>query len=187
MRKSKIFDPYKVRPEDYRSHYPELKRIPEFETLSATELIFVWYYANPTSDIIDIKNDMERVVKALHLSNFTPSKASKDDILVLKFPEKFAVAIERMSRFEPDARMQGRIMIETILKNYTNLCNIDDYKDEDNNVDRKKYVDTTKIIAVELPSLISKLEEGFGVTTRGEDEIEQGMGFSRDFYTTLNK
>ena len=182
MRKNKIFDPYKIRPEDYRSRYPELKRIKEFEGLTATELIFVWYYANPTSDLIDIENDMERVAKALKLSNYTPAKRIKEDIFNLRFPEKLAVAIERMSKFEPDARMHARVMVEEILKNYTTLCKIEEYKDDKGELDRKKYVDTTTTIAKELPGLIAKLEEGFGVSVQSDDEVEQGINFSRDWY-----
>jgi len=182
MRKNKIFDPYKIRPEDYRSRYPELKRIKEFEGLTATELIFIWHYANPTSDLIGIENDMERVTEALKLANYTPAKKIKEDIFNLRFPEKLALGIDRMSKFEPDARMQARIMVEEILKNYSNLCKIEDYEDDEGKLDRKKYVDTTTTIAKELPALIAKLEEGFGVSVQSDDETEQGISFSRDWY-----
>ena len=183
MRTNKIFDPFKVRPEDYRSRYPELKRIPEFELLTATELKFVWYYANPTSDIIDVENDMERVAQALVLSNYTPAKGIKDDISVLRFPEKFAIAIERMSRFEPGIRFKARKMIELILDSYESLCDKNQYKDkETKEVDVSKYVTATTKIAQELPSLIAKMEEGFGATTRSLDEDEQAIAFTRDWY-----
>lgn len=185
MRKSKIFDPFKVRPEDYRNRYPELKRISEFELLSATELICIWYYANPTSDIIGVENDMERMSEALKLSNYTPPKAIINDILTLRFPEKFAIAIDRMKRFEPDIRMKARIMVEKIIGSYEGMCDPQNFKDDNNDIDRKKYVETTVKIAQELPTLIAKLEEGFGVSELSDDESEQGTAFNRDWY--INK
>ena len=188
MKDVKIFDPSGIRAAEYRSRYPELKRIKEFEPLGASELIFVWYYANLTSNIIDIKNDMERVTKALELSRFTPTKAERNDIINLDFPEKLALAIDRMRRMEPDARFKARRMIEMIISNYENMCNRDHYKekDEDGNftgdVDITKYVNATTKIAQELPNMIAKLEEGFGVSSRSNDESESSTGYARDWY-----
>lgn len=159
-----------------------MKRIREFEALGATELMFVWHYANPTSDLMAIENDMDRVIKALELSNFTPTKVVKDDILRLVFSENMAVAIDRMRRMEPDARLMARKMISSILKNYKNLCDPTSYQDEDGNMDTTKYVNSTTKIAQELPNMIAKLEEGFGVSSRSDDEDEQSVGYSRDWY-----
>lgn len=185
MKNMRIFDPSGIRPAEYRSHYPELKRIQEFDDLSATELICIWYYANPTSDIIGIENDMERIAKALELSNLTPQKAIREDVLKLAFPEIWAIAIERMRNMEPDARMKARAMIITIINNYENLCDPSSYmvdeKGEDGKtvsvVDTVKYVNATTKIAQELPNMIAKLEEGFGVSSRTGDEDEHGTGF----------
>lgn len=142
----------------------------------------MWYYANPTSDFVLIENDMERVSRALEAAHYTPVKRVKEDFLSLKFPENIAVAIDRMSRIEPDIRSKARNMIEKLLENYEDLCNKDQYGDKDGVIDVKKYVDATTKIAQELPGLIAKMEEGFGISSKSDDEDEQRVEFSRDWY-----
>ena len=106
----------------------------------------------------------------------------------LDFSENMAVAIERMRKIEPDARMKARKMINTILDNFESLCDKDHYQVEDEDgkptgeTDITKYVNATTKIAQVLPDMISKLEEGFGVSYRGEDEDEHGVGFSPDWH-----
>jgi len=183
----KIFDPYRVRPADYRSRYPELKRIKEFEGLTALQLITIWWYANPTSELLSIEDDRARVVESLKRANYTPDRTLKADLLKLNFDEKWANAIERMSVVEPGIREKARAMIEKLIDNYENMCDPDQYKDKDNVPDIKKFVDATTKIAQELPGLITKMEEGFGVTNRSEEEEENSTGFDREYYQNASE
>jgi hypothetical protein len=118
---ARLFDPAGIKPEDYRSRYPELKRIPEFVELSATALMFVWYYANPTSELTGIKDDFLKVKEALEKSNFNPGKVGREDLLKLHFPDAIAGAIERMSRMNEDARFRAKKMVEGILGSYETI------------------------------------------------------------------
>jgi len=169
---ARLFDPTGIKPEDYRSKYPELKRIPEFGTLSASALMFVWYYANPTSMLMGEGDDFIRVRRALEESKYNPGKNLREDLLKLHFPNDIAVAIDRMARMRADSRVRANLMIQNVIEHYETIikCGPEDYKDKDGTVDRKKYVDTTAKIVEELPKLIERMEEGFGISTRTEDE-----------------
>jgi len=178
----KIFDPHKMRPADYRSRYPELKRIKEFEGLTAVQLITIWWYANPTSELVaGIADNKARIVESLKRANFTPDRTLKADLLKLNFDEKWANAIERMGQVEPGIREKARSMIEKLIENYEDMCDPDQYTDKDGLQDIKKFVDATTKIAQELPGLITKMEEGFGVSNRDDDD-EDTTGFDREYY-----
>lgn len=134
----------------------------------------------------DIEDANLRIKEAIKKASYRPSKAEKDELLKLNFDEKWAAAIERMSVVEPDIRDKARQMINTLISNYEDLCDPADYKDKDGVINVKQFVDATTKIAQELPGLISKMEEGFGVTQRGEDEDEHSVGFDREYYQNLN-
>lgn len=187
MANRKIFDPHKIRSADYRSRYPELKRIKEFEAITAVELMTIWYYANPTSDLLVIEDPNVRIAEALKVAKYNPSKAVRGELLKLNFDDKWATAIERMSQVEPDIRDKARKMIEMILDNYEGLCDKAEYENEEGEVDVSKFVTATTKIAQELPSLINKMEEGFGVSHRDEDDDENSIGFDREYYQNLNQ
>ena len=171
-----------MRPADYRSRYPELKRIKEFEGLTAVQLITVWWYANPTSELVlNIQDNVSRIKESLKRANYTPDRTLNKDLLKLNFDEKWANAIERMSQVEPGIREKARAMIEKLITNYEDMCDPDQYKDKDNVNDIKKFVDATTKIAQELPGLITKMEEGFGVTSRDDDD-DDSTGFDREYY-----
>lgn len=171
-----------MRPADYRSRYPELKRIKEFEGLTAVQLITIWWYANPTSELVlNIEDNKARIVESLKRANFTPDRTLNKDLLKLNFDEKWANAIERMSKVEPGIREKARLMIEKLITNYETMCDPDQYKDKDNLQDIAKFVNATTKIAQELPGLITKMEEGFGVSHRDEDD-EDKTGFDREYY-----
>ncbi len=183
----KIFDPYKVRPADYRSRYPELKRIKEFEGLTAIQLITIWWYANPTSEILSIEDNQSRIIEALKRANYTPDRTLKVELLKLNFDEKWALAIDRMAVMEPSIREKARSMIEKLIVNYEDLCDPEKYSDKDGVQDIKKFVDATTKIAQELPGLIAKMEEGFGVSNRDEDEDDNSTGFDREYYQNASE
>ena len=47
-----LFDPRGIPTSDYKQRYPELGRIDEYRPLSSNELVFVWWFANPTSPLM---------------------------------------------------------------------------------------------------------------------------------------
>jgi hypothetical protein len=192
--KIRLFDPAGIKPEDYKHRYPELERTDEFNTMQARALIFVWWYANPTSDLVlDIPDDYERVAEALRRSQFNPGRAEKENILHLQFNTELAAAIKKMASFDPGSRFKAYMMVRTIFKHYDEIAhkgpeafkviegkgdNVTEY------IDYARYVTTNTKIAEELPELLHKLEEGFGVTSTGGNlmEEEDSSSLMRDFH-----
>jgi len=191
--KIRLFDPTVVAPEEYRHKYPEIDRIPEFNDLSARALVFIWWYANPTSPLVlSIIDDYERVEAAMKISKFNPGKGEKEKILSLQFENNMAIAIDKMSQFDPGIRYKGYKMIKTLFEQYEGIIakGTDAFKvvegKGDNQVsyiDYKKFVDTSSKVVEVMPDLIQKLEEGFGVIeAKDEDEDDGSGGVLRDWH-----
>ena len=183
----RTFDPTHIKPDDYRHRYPELERSVEFEGLSARALIFVWWFSNKTSDLVLYEaDDYIRVQEALKRSGFNPSKTEKDRILSLQFDTQIALAIKKMGSFDPNARFMAYMMIKKIYDQYqfiidqgpeafkeTTTKGDGEKATTTEEVDYKKYVDIAAKIAGEISGLLSKLEEGFAVTTVSGEEIKE--------------
>jgi hypothetical protein len=192
--KISLFDPRGIKAENYRSRYPELDRVPEFSDLLSKALIFVWWYANPTSPlVIGIPDDYERVQEALRMSTYTPSKTEKENILKLQFNSSMAVAIKKMSEFDPGARYKGYKMIKTIFDHYEKLIEQgpDAFIATEGSgnkavtyIDYPRYVTTSAKIAEEIPSLLAKLEEGFGIVdiSGKQKDGDEGASSIRDWH-----
>ncbi len=150
-------------------------------------MITIWWYANPTSEILSIEDNQSRIIEALKRANYTPDRTLKAELLKLNFDEKWALAIDRMAVMEPSIREKARSMIEKLIVNYEDLCDPEKYSDKDGVQDIKKFVDATTKIAQELPGLIAKMEEGFGVSNRDEDEDDNSTGFDREYYQNASE
>lgn len=186
----KIFDPQGVKADDYRHRYPELERTSEFADLPAQALIFVWYYANQTSDcVLDIQDDYERVKEALKRSKFNPSKTERENILRLQFDNNLAIAVKKMASFDPGIRFRSYKIVRMVFNEYEKLVRrgsggMPEDSDESEEGTKKnissidRYVVTTSRIVEALPSLIAKIEEGFGVVDIGGNEVEADAGAS---------
>jgi hypothetical protein len=180
----KIFSPIGIKPEDYRHRFPELERIPEFENIPPRALIFAWWFANKSSELVMYtQDDYERAEEALKRSGFNPGKVEREQILKLQFNSQLAVCIKRMSEFDPGARWKAYRMIKNIFDHYETIIQMgpeafQTVEGEGDNIkkytDHKRYVDVSAKISEELPSLLTKLEEGFAVVTVTGEEIEAG-------------
>jgi len=184
----RIFDPSNCKPEDYRHKYPELERVPEFENIAPRALIFAWWYANKSSDLVlYTSDDYERAEEALKRSGFNPGKIEREQILKLQFNSALAVCIKRMAEFDPGARYKAYKMIRNIFDHYETLIQLGPEAFQTSTVegkgdktvttqyiDYKRYVDVSAKISEELPGLLTKLEEGFAVVTIAGEEIEAG-------------
>jgi hypothetical protein len=185
MSKIRLFDPTGLKPDDYRHRYPELEREPVFAELSASALIFVWWYINQSSPLVmEIPDDYERVAEALKRSKYNPSKAERENILRLQFDTGMAEAIKKMSEYLPSMRYQSYKMIANIFNHYQDVIKqgptafVTTEGRGDNKVeytDYARYVTTSARIAEEIPNLLVRLEEGFGILNiQGEEIVEEG-------------
>jgi len=180
----KIFSPVGIKAEDYRHRFPELERTVEFENIAPRALIFAWWYSNQTSPLVlYTPDDYERVEEALKKSGFNPGKVEREQILKLQFNSALAVAIKKMSEFDPDARFKAYKMIRNIFDHYETIIQLGPEAFQTSTVegkgdkmvttqytDYKRYVDVSAKVAEELPGLLSKLEEGFAIVTIAGEE-----------------
>jgi hypothetical protein len=181
------FDPRGVKPDDYRHRFPELERTKEFDNLPSRQLIFIWWYANQSSPlVIDVHDNYERVKEALAKSGFNPGKVEKERLLSLQFDSASAIAIERMSKFDPGARFKSYCMVKKIFDQYQFIVDQgpEAFKESTTKgegdkavtteeIDYKKYVDISAKVANELPNLLVKLEEGFAVVNVSGEEVKE--------------
>lgn len=193
MKKIRIFDPSVCKADDYIHKYPELARIPVFTGLSSRALIFVWWYANPTSPlVITVVDDYTRVDEALKASGYNPGSTEKKKILSLQFDSDMAEAIEKMREFDPGLRYRGYQMIRKVFDNFEEIIDggitkfavvtINKDGSETSDTDFKRYVDTNTKIIETIPELIQKLEEGFGVVDADIQSDESENNALVDFY-----
>lgn len=105
-----------------------------------------------------------------------------------------AGAVKRMGEIDPGARFKAFLMIKEIYDQYRTIIKEGPKAFEttegkgDNAItytDHKRYVDVSAKIAEEIPGLLKKLEEGFGIAdVKGDlDEVDGDSSDMRDFYT----
>jgi hypothetical protein len=103
-----IFNPEGISSQNYRKEYPDLYNIDEFNDINDTELITIWYYANPTSPYIQkIRDKQQRMAKSHFKATNSYSQERSDHYAeefiagTLTNHDKIKVAIERMSKINP--------------------------------------------------------------------------------------
>jgi hypothetical protein len=157
---------------DLRKEYPELNSIDEFKPLKNAEMYFVWVFACPGSDIEN--TDVPLLVRRRKAVNMAFLEADGKTIrhgydkeyfenaIAGVFTEEVNQAIRRMEMFNPNVRMQAKILSEKVLKNYVAFIDKDSSEIQDTD-ERKKYVDMCDKILDALPKLIEKVESGYGI------------------------
>lgn len=160
----RIFDPQNCKPEHYRIHYPELSRIKEYNDLTSRELIFCWWFANPTSPlVIQDMTEQERVKKAVDKAfGGVVDDEELEKYLSLDFDDKIRIAVERMSKNDITTRSLGLDMVNTMFNNYKTI--VESGFDKDKPELFAQYVQATDKIRDGLPKLIQMVEEGFAVS-----------------------
>lgn len=161
-----LFDPRLVEPQSYKDKYPELKNVQEYQDLSYPQLIFIWWFANPTSPLV-LHNvpDPARVAVALDKSKLRERLNPKeiDRYTNLNFPDDLKAAIIRTGHMEVNLRATARDTFIDMFNNYQNIRDVKNFKDEDGNLNYTEYMKVSTMVANELPKLIRKIEEGMGI------------------------
>jgi hypothetical protein len=158
---------------DLRIQYPELMKIHEFKKLrSASQMLFVWYWSNPTSPVSPEMPFKKRLELCLKESGWKPDGATIKLLQEDLWPEDLKVACDRMEKFETNLRNQARKVYKEIFANFEKLAKVKDsdfqlVDKEGNNLGidfaaRNQYVTYATRIAQEMPDIIKKMEEGFG-------------------------
>lgn len=181
--------------------YPELKDEKVFKDLSLEDLNFVWYVGNPTSPI-DSDVDTETKYRMAASVCIKTSEDKKKRYASGNLPDEIKSAINKMETYSPDARMMAKKMTQQAFHNFQKLLNVDVEKDflvtrkigKGENVEeitemdwtgRKSYVDSATKIIAELPELVKKMEEGYGLTgTESKGKTEQRQTAIQRFHNT---
>lgn len=171
--------------------YPSLQEEKVFKDLSAEDLNFAWYVGNPTSPI-DIDTPTLTKYRMAATVCITSSETKRRAFIEGNIPDDVKAAINKMETFSPDARMMAKKMTQQAFHNFQKLLNVDvekdflitrtigkgEEKEEITEMDwtgRKSYVDSATKIISELPELVKKMEEGYGLTgTESKGKQESG-------------
>jgi hypothetical protein len=181
-----IFDPRNIRKGyTYVKEYPEMSRIIEFQNIQNLDLIFIWWYSNPTSPLVlNFQIPVIRASKAYYKTfgrNHTDGK-KKLNFCRAVFPEGIKMAIEKMVTFDVDARGRAKIMINKIFTDYEKIINtieLSEFKTAQGEIDYNKYVGVRKMIVAEIYDLIRIKEEGFGIKAKNKKEKDEEEGGQR--------
>jgi hypothetical protein len=162
---------------DMLKEYPELAQYPEFSELKERELRFCWLVACKTSPIIN-KDKSSRVKAALDMTYGTlgNDRPEVKSIKAGKIPEKWMKAIARMTTFSPSLRLRAKFMDEYIFDKLTSLIVLDEVteaKIKSDADERKKYADLAIKISSEMPSLIQRMEGGYGIKIKESESNKE--------------
>jgi hypothetical protein len=165
---------------DLRRLHPQLLEEPEFKSLSTTDMLFVWYFANKTSPFASESSDRVKARFSYEASYGDREPDRKEKYINGIFPEKVREAIEKMALFKPEERVRALAMMYTMFNNLEKLVDVDVDENfiviDDNGkrvgIDwtaRKNYIDSVSKVNEVLPELVRKMEEGFGVAYKGDE------------------
>lgn len=184
--------------------YPELAEDKTFSILSQEDLNFAWYVGNPSSPIDDDTDEYVRYRMAAGICVNT-SEEKKKKFASGAFPDEVKSAINKMKTYSPDARALAKKMTQQAFNNFQKLLDVNVEKDflvtrkigrgedaeEITEMDwtgRKSYVDSATKIISELPDLVKKMEEGYGIQStdkKGKEEVRKS-GIDRFHDTNKN-
>lgn len=154
-----------------KKSYPELATQKEFKDLSNEDLLFAWYVGNPSSPIDPNLDIMFRNSSAAAVV-FTKDSSRKANYAKGEYPDEVKIAIEKMSKYSPDARLVSKRMVQAMFQNFQKMVNVDPREfistDKEGTVTpdwtaKKQYIDSCTKISEALPGLIKQIEEGFGI------------------------
>lgn len=161
---------------DMRIEYPELMKIPEFAKLERKEEVrLCWLIGNRTSPLSSMTDKASRIKKALEmvygLETINRKKELKEmyDLKdgIESIPARLKDGIERMSWFNPESRLRAKLFTQYIFDTLNEMIVVDNatmkMMDMD---DKKKYADLLIKVSSELPDMVKKLEEGYGVKVK---------------------
>ena len=149
-----LFSP--IGKQSYLGSFPELYSIDEFKIIpNAMQMVFIWYFANPSSPIIEL-NEYDRVHYAIDIVfEDKMSQDMYDKYMDLQFDDNMKNAIKRMSQFRIEERVRAYRIIKDIIKNFIG--------DDQNFITWADFVKGKSKIIKHFPKLQQIEKEKFGL------------------------
>lgn len=144
--------------------YPELADVEEFDSLTSSELKFVWLYSNRTSPHYEDKNFVRKINKCVKDSFGRLDSETLKRYQSGSFPHKIKVAAKKMEQYNPTLRLQAKLGVEKIFNNLQKLIDVSEEELKVMELSSKKdYVALAIKVSESLPNIVSQLESGFGI------------------------
>ena len=173
-KKESLFQPQNEK--DLKKQFPELSDVEEFDKLTSSEMLFVWWYSNQTSPLVSPESEMFQASPQKRAEEAFEKSFKRDDqkatYVSRNFPDRIRIAIARMAKFDVSVRSKAKNIVEEILSNYEKMVKVEmaDFTttDENGNTEisftaRNAYVNSCSKISDALPQIIRQVEEGFGL------------------------
>lgn len=152
---------------DLRNEYPELADIAEFKFLKAKEVRLCWLLGNRTSPIYNLEK-RQRLHKALEIIYGGRYQENEDlsGMLRGEMPDEIREGIKRMEMFNPEYRLKAKLLSQYMFDTLNSMVVLSDGDLANMEIeDKKKYTDLVVKIHSELPEMVKRLEESYGVRT----------------------
>jgi len=195
MKQIRIFSPVVegkgLKPEEYLVRYPELAEREETRGLRGIELMWCWYYASPESSfVLESMSHEEKCEKITDLIFNTVNKGRSYDegriekLNLGELPKDWKRVIDFFKTRDKKLRERAKSIIDTMFDEFENIVKegTEQFKDKEGTIDMSKYIMAMKRIREEMPDLIKKKEEGYGVNEHIgiSDSITEG-----DYYNNM--
>lgn len=158
--------------------YPELEKNVKLKDLSNEDLLFAWLIGIPGSPV-----DPELVppvrFRMAAARAFPKNEVKKSQYASQDYPDSVKQAIREFEKMSPEARLMANLMTQRTFHRLNRILNVDVDKDflvtrkvggeeitEVNWTSKKQYVDSADKIMEMLPTLVQKIEEGYGMTEK---------------------
>jgi hypothetical protein len=150
---------------DLRNEYPELADIPEFKSLQPKQVRLCWLLGNRTSPLYKLEK-RSRLDKALQTIYGLAYKEREDLTQMLKdgLPDDIREGVKRMETFNPEYRLRAKLLSQYMFETLNDMVVIEPSVLASMDIDdKKKYTDLVVKIHSELPDMVRRLEESYGV------------------------
>ena len=171
---------------DLKREYPELSDYREFTEITSTELLFVWYWASPSSPLAELAEE-KRLDPAIDRAflNASQKEARKIEYAGMNFPSGIKAAIKRMEKFNPGMRVQIMVTKQHLFNEcQTAILRKPNYGDPE---EVETYLKTSAVASKLMSEIQKETEKGnLGVEESKETALKNLEGASAAFHKQRN-
>jgi hypothetical protein len=152
---------------DLRIEYPELAETDEFAGMKAKEVRLCWLLGNRTSPIYKLSK-RDRVIKALEIVYGSYYEKNADAKLILdgNMPDHIISGIKKMETYNPEYRLKAKLLSQYMFEVLNNMIVLSETELAGMDIDeKKKYTDLVVKVHEQLPDMVRRLENSYGIKT----------------------